>query len=89
MTITFDESKCGGSYRYSDKYLAPQLQVTYRYNDKKVHTLWFFQSVAVLIVIVYIILQIELQITYRYNDKNYQCLPKLTNIHSSYSYNDK
>ena len=30
-----------------------------------------------------------IQVIYHYDDKNNQCLPKLTNIHSSYRYNYK
>ena len=59
------------------------LQVTYRYNDKNIH---IFQTCN---VIVHSILQNGLQATYHYDHKNNQCLPKLTNIHSSYRYNDK
>ena len=33
--------KCASSYHYYDKYLAPDMQVTYSYTDKNVHTLSF------------------------------------------------
>ena len=66
---TFDESKCGCSYGYYDKYLAPEMQVTYRYNDKNINT---FDKSKCGCSYRYSdkYLALESQYSYRYIDKN-------------------
>ena len=81
------------SYRYYDKYLALEIPFIFKVTSylllqqsEQPHFANFQTCNA---LIVHSIMQTGLQVTFHYNDKNNRCLPKLTNIHSSYRYNDK
>ena len=67
-------SKIQCSYRYSDKYLANWIKTLLIAIRIRTSTLCNFSKI---------------QCSYRDNDKNNRCLLKLTNIHSSYCYNNK